>query len=177
MTGNEQQEWGYLAIGWIVGPHGIRGEVKVELFTDRSERFRPGSAVYLGNEDQAAPVEIVSARPLVGKNVMLVKLASVPDRNAAELLRGQWLLIRGDQALPLLEHENYIHDLIGLRVETAAGEELGELSEVLVTGANDVYVVSGPQGELLLPALRSVVIRVDLAHRKMVVEVPEGLRT
>jgi 16S rRNA processing protein RimM len=165
-----------MAIGNIVGAHGIRGEVTVELLTDYPERFRRGLEVYLGNENEAIAVEIASARPLAGKNRVLVKLASVPDRSAAELLRGQWLLIREDQAMPLAEHENYIHDLIGLRVETASGKVLGELTEVLVTGANDVYVVSGEQGDLLLPALRSVVLSVDLARGLILVEVPDGLR-
>ena len=78
--------------------------------------------------------------------------------------------------MQLGEHENYLHDLIGLRVETMEGEPLGTLTEVLLTKANDVYVVRGPAGEILLPALRDVVLRVDLAARTMVVALPEGLR-
>lgn len=165
---------GYLAIGSIVAPHGIRGEVKVALLTDFPERFRPGNRVYVGNMERAAPVEIEAARP--HKGVMLVKLVGVADRNAAELLRDQYLLIPEAEAMPLGEHENYLHDLIGLAVETVEGEVLGELTEVLITPANDVYVVTGPEGELLLPALRQVVRSVDLASRRMVVIVPEGLR-
>ena len=78
--------------------------------------------------------------------------------------------------MPLGEHENYVHDLIGLQVETTDGEALGELTEILFTRANDVYVVRGPGGEVLLPALRDVVLQVDLAARKMAVALPEGLR-
>jgi 16S rRNA processing protein RimM len=108
--------------------------------------------------------------------MFLVQLASVRDRDAAEKLRGLSFLIPEEQAMPLGENENYAHDLVGMSVETAEGEELGTLAEILYTGANDVYVVSGPSGELLLPALLDVVLKVDLATRKMVVRVPEGLR-
>ena len=73
------------------------------------------------------------------------------------------------------EHENYLHDLMGLQVETTDGQYLGALREVLFTNANDVYVVRGPAGEVLLPAIRDVVLQVDLSTRRMVVALPEGL--
>jgi 16S rRNA processing protein RimM len=106
---------------------------------------------------------------------MLVKLTGVPDRNAAETLRGQYLMLPDEQAMPLGEHENYAHDLIGLAVETKDGKSLGVLVEILFTRANDVYVVAGPAGEILLPALREVILRVDLAAKKIIVALPEGL--
>ena len=167
----------YLAIGRIFGAHGIRGEVKVESLTDFPERFAAGTRLHMGSgteDPEAQPVEITAARG--HKGAMLVKLDVVPDRTAAELLRGLYLMIPESEAMPLGEHENYAHDLIGLRVETAQGEVLGELAEILFTGANDVYVVRGPGGELLLPALRDVVLTVDLAAGKMVVALPDGLR-
>jgi 16S rRNA processing protein RimM len=108
--------------------------------------------------------------------MMLVRLASIQDRTAAEQLQWRRLLIPQTEAMPLGEHENYVHDLIGLRVETFNGEALGEITEVLSTPANDVYVVAGPGGELLLPALRDVVLRVDLEAGTMRVKVPDGLR-
>jgi len=164
----------YMAIGKIIGPHGIRGEVKVTVMTDYPERFRPGARVYLGTLEEAAPAEIVAVRP--HKNMLLVLLADVSDRNAAELLRDRFLLIPEAEAMPLGDHENYAHDLIDLAVETVEGEALGRLTEILFTAANDVYVVGGPAGELLLPALREVVLEVDLAAGEMVVALPEGLR-
>jgi 16S rRNA processing protein RimM len=171
---SEQPQLGYLAVGLIAGAHGVGGEVKVALLTDYPERFRAGARLFLESEIGAIPVEIASARP--HKGMILVKLAAVSDRSAAESLRGRRLLIPEDQAMPLGEHENYVHDLIGLSVETLEGDSLGELTEILFTPANDVYVVSGPFGELLLPALRDVVRRVDLHRGKMIVEIPEGLR-
>lgn len=176
MPESKQAAAGYLAIGRIVAPHGIRGEVKVEVMTDFPERFRPGLRVFLGvgSEDLAAqPVKIVAARP--HKGGFLVRLDVAPDRNAAELLRDRYLLIPEADAMKLGEHENYLHDLIGLRVETTDGRFLGELKEVLFTKANDVYVASGPDGEVLLPAIRDVVLQVDLPAQRMIVALPAGL--
>lgn len=174
MTENSWRWTGYFAIGQIIGAHGIRGEVKVSLLTDYPERFRPGSDVFLGAGDRVMAAVIETARPHRG--VQLVKLSIVPDRTAAEALQGAYLLIAEKQAMPLGEHENYVHDLIGLSVETATGEVLGRLVEVLFTGANDVYVVEGGGKELLIPALREVVVQVDVPAGKMVVVLPEGLR-
>ena len=174
MSDRKTQPASLIAIGRVVGAHGIRGEIKVWPLTDfPAERFQPGAAVYLGAQDDAVAVEIAAARP--HKGTVLVKLGSVPDRNAAELLRDQYLLIPEDHAMPLGEHENYCHDLIGLDVQTTAGEPLGRLTEVLFTGANDVYVVARPAGELLLPALRDVIVRVDLDAGVMTVALPPGL--
>ncbi len=166
----------YLAVGQIIGPHGIRGEVKVEVLTDYPERYHPGTKLFMGHgtdDAEALPVQIASSRPHQGR--MLVRLASVPDRNAAELLRGLYLLIPEREAMPLGEHENYLHDVIGIRVETEAGEALGEVTEIIITPANDVYVVVGPQGEVLVPAVRDVVLGVDLANHVMRVALPDGL--
>ncbi len=163
----------YLAVGNIVGVHGIRGEVKVELLTDYPERFSPGATLYLGPEGLARPVRIEAARP--HKGMMLVKFAGVPDRNAAELLRDTLLLIPEEQAMPLGENENYAHDLVGLQVETTDGRVIGKLAEILYTGANDVYVVNRPGAEVLIPALNEVVVQVNLEAGRMVVQLPEGL--
>ena len=176
MPESPQAPNGYLAIGRIIAPHGIRGEVKVEVLTDFPERFKPGTHVFLGagtEDPEARPAKIAAARP--HKGGFLVKLDIVPDRNAAELVRNRYLLIPAADAMPLGEHENYLHDLIGLEVETTDGQHLGELREVLFTNANDVYVVRGPAGEVLLPAIRDVVLQVDLPARRMVVALPEGL--
>jgi len=165
---------GYFVVGKIVGAHGVRGEVKVSLQTDNPDRFRSGVRLLLESEDGLVPVDITSVRP--HKGMMLVKLASVSDRTSAENLRWRKLLIPEQDAMALGAHENYAHDLIGLNVETEAGEALGELTEILFAPANDVYIVTGSTDELLLPALRDVILRVDLDARKMIVRVPPGLR-
>jgi 16S rRNA processing protein RimM len=173
MAPGKSKTQSYLAIGQITSAHGIRGEVKVLVMTDFPERYRVGAKVYLGTLADCRPTEIETVRP--HKGMMLVKLSGVPDRNTAETLQGQYLMIPDEQAMPLGEHENYAHDLIGLAVETQDGKSLGTLVEILFTRANDVYVVSGPAGEILLPALREVILRVDLAAKKIIVAVPEGL--
>jgi 16S rRNA processing protein RimM len=165
---------GYFVVGKIVGAHGVRGELKVTPQTDNPERFRAGAELFMESEEGLLPVKLLSARP--HKGMLLVKLASVSDRTAAESLQWRKLLIQESEAMPLGEHENYAHDLIGLRVESVTGEALGELIEILYTPANDVYIVSGPDGQFLLPALRSVVLRVDLEAGKMIVKIPDGLR-
>jgi len=166
----------YLAVGQIVGPHGIKGEVKVAPLTDFPERFRAGNRVFLGvttGETDATPTEIAAARP--HQDRWLVLFSDIKDRNAAESLRDQYILIPEEEAMPLGEHENYAHDLIGLDVETADGQALGKLVEILFTPANDVYIVRGPQGETLVPATREVVLQVDLAAKRMTIALPEGL--
>lgn len=168
----------YLAVGKIVGPHGIRGEVKVAVMTDFPERFRPGTRLFVGSPEAAMPVVVDASRP--HKGMMLVKLATVQTRSEAESLRDQFMMILEEEAFPLGEHENYAHDLIGLAVETTEGMSLGHVVEILFTRANDVYVVQGPRGEILIPALREVVRKVELGGAdegpgKMVVDLPEGL--
>jgi 16S rRNA processing protein RimM len=162
-----------LAVGKIVGIHGVRGELKVELLTDVPGRFEPGAWLLIGSHEQSRPVQVVSSRPY--RTGLLVQLTGINDRNAAELHRAEYLLIREADAAPLAAHENYIHDLIGLTVTTSSGEALGVLAEVLTSPANDVYVVQTGTGELLIPALQSVVLRVDLPSRSMIVDLPEGL--
>lgn len=167
---------GYIAVGRVVAPHGIRGEVKVEPLTDFPERFKKGAKVFLGQaveSGEVVPTEIAAARPHQGR--WLVLFANVKDRDAAEALRDQYVLIPEADAMPLGEHENYAHDLIGLEVVTNDGTALGRLVEILFTPANDVYILRGPQGETLIPATREVVLSVDLASKRMIVALPEGL--
>jgi 16S rRNA processing protein RimM len=157
-----------VAVGRITAAHGIRGEVKVEPLTDFPRRFQPGSHLWI----DGAPYDVERGRPQ-GRNVIL-KLAGVADRNAAEALAGKTLLAA--EATQIEEEDvYYLHDVIGLRVETRDGEVLGDLADVLSTGSNDVYVVRGDRGELLLPALDDVVLEVDVAGGRIVVDVPEGI--
>jgi len=144
--------------------------------SDNPDRFKTGAELYLSSTAEGAdarPVKLATSRPHQGR--VLVRLSSTADRNAAEQLRGLYLLLPEPEAMALGEHENFAHDLIGLRVETTAGEPLGAIVEIVFTPANDVYVVRGEPGEVLLPATREVVRSVDLAARTMVVELPEGL--
>jgi len=109
------------------------------------------------------------------KDRVLLTLQGCEDRTAAERLRGLLVQVPIEEAMPLSEDEYYAHELIGLDVVTVEGEDLGRISEVLFTNANDVYVVVGPRGQILLPAIADVIVRVDLDAGQMVVRLMEGL--
>ena len=160
-----------MAVGQIVGAHGVRGEIKVKQLTDFPERFAPGARLYLGDEEFQR--EVIASRP--HREMLLLKLSGLTDRNAVEHLRGQYLFISRDEAMPLEEDEYYEDELIGLMVETLEGELLGELMEIMWTGANEVYIVQGPRGEVLIPAIAQVVQEVDLDAGVMRVTLLPGL--
>lgn len=159
---------GLLLVGRILGVHGLRGELKVEPLTDFPQRFQPGSELLLDGE----PVRVQRSRS--ERNFVYVILADVTSRQAAEALVGRSFYVP-EGSTPLGEGQYYHHDIIGLSVRDETGRRLGEVVEILVTGANDVYVVRGERGELLLPAIDDVVKRVDLQSGEMVVELMQGL--
>ncbi len=162
----------YFAIGRVLRPHGIRGELRVEILTDFPERVGELRYVYVGARHRRNRLQ--SARPHRG--ALLIKLEGCDDRNAAELLRGALIHVALEDAVPLEEGEYYHFQVLGVQVETEAGEPLGEVVEVLSTpGANDVYVVHGPRGEVLLPAIRDVVLELDVEAKRMVVHLMPGL--
>jgi 16S rRNA processing protein RimM len=156
-----------VAIGRITSIHGIKGEVRVMPLTDFPERFNPGAQVWLDGK----PLRIRRSRGQAKE--LILALEGIEDRSAAEALRGKELMAPSPKALD--EGVFYQHDIIGLRAVTPQGEVLGRVSDVISTGSNDVYVVTGGRGELLLPALEGVVHEIDLEGRRIVVEVIEGL--
>ncbi|MCP4167673.1 MAG: 16S rRNA processing protein RimM [Chloroflexi bacterium] len=160
-----------IAIGRIVGIHGVRGEVKVDVYTDFPERFEPGSDIVL--EGEAQLYRILSTRP--HKGMLLIHLEGFTSRAHVERLRGKHLVIPRDLAKVLDEDEYYVDELQGLRVSTDEGIDLGMLDEVLWTGANEVYVVHGEYGEVLLPAISEVIREVDLQDGYMIVRLLPGL--
>jgi 16S rRNA processing protein RimM len=104
-------------------------------------------------------------------------LEGVDDRDAAERLTGAFIKIPPEEALPLEENEYYLRDLIGLAVKTDGGEELGRLTDVISTGANDVYAVDKPgQKQLLIPAIKECIVAVDISGGSMTVHLLDGLR-
>jgi 16S rRNA processing protein RimM len=167
---------GHLAVGLIVAPHGLKGEVRIELHTDFPERFTPGLELGLGQE--LAPITVQTSRPHKGH--LLIRFEGVYNREDAEALRNQWLFVADEEAMELEEGVYYVHDLVGLTVVTTDGATLGEVSEVLFTGANEVYIVKpDPDGgrtrDLLIPAIAEVVQSVDLEQGLLTIQVLEGL--
>ena len=160
----------FFVVGRVLRAWGIRGDVKIAPFTDRPEDFTQYQSVLVG--PQRKPYEVKSFRPYQGN--WLLHLNGVESRNEAEALHGQEILIELAQR-PRQEGEFFAREVIGLKVRTIAGEELGEVVEILVTGANDVYVVKGDRGEILLPARVEVIKGVDVEAGVMTVDLLPGL--
>ena len=166
----------FLIIGRIAKPHGVRGEVRVNIHTDLPERFTWLETVYLArHEDDPNPalVEVETAR--LHKNQALLKLAGHNGREQAELLRNRWVLVAAEDAIPLAEGEYFLYQLIGLAVYTDEAVHLGELVDVIETQANNVFVVRGEQGEVLLPDTDEVVQEIDFASGRLTVHIIPGL--
>ncbi len=161
----------YLVVARIVSPQGNRGEVKAEIITDFPERFASTSAVYLGPEHRRHEVE--GYRML--EDAVVLKLKGVDDMDQAERLRGTLVEVPEEAAVKLPEEHYFWHQILGLQVVTIEGESIGKVDDILQTGSNDVYVVHGPRGELLIPAIKQVVKRVDLTRGTMTVELMPGL--
>lgn len=159
-----------LSIGRIVGAHGVRGTVKLRIWTHFPERIPELDHVYL--DEEPTPRRLLRAQ-LVG-DMALLQIEGISTRNDAEALRGTVVRIDRSQAAPLGEDEYYHFEILGLRVVDETGNGLGTVVEILETGANDVYVVQRPDGsELLLPAIRSVILEVDLERQRLVVRPPQ----
>jgi 16S rRNA processing protein RimM len=162
-------------VGSVARAHGLQGEVVVDVWSDAPERFRPGSALIARLPEGVTRTMVVeTARPFGER--LLIRFEGIANRTQAEALRGVDLAIDRKDAAPLPAGEHYRFELVGLRVRTASGEHLGTVTEIFETGSNDVIVVRGDRGELLLPHLTNVVVAIDPDRGEMVVELPPGLR-
>ncbi len=167
---------GYLAVGRVLGAHGLRGEVKVESYTDFDSRFAAGQQLLLG--DELFLTEVAAARP--HKGIFLLTFAEITDRAAAESLHNEWLYIPEDAAMKLDEDSFWVHDIVGLSVQTETHKLLGEVTDVIFTGANEVYVIQPAPGvnrdrELLIPALTDVIRAVDFEAGVVTVRLLAGM--
>ena len=156
-----------LAIGVIVGVHGIRGELRVQLWTDAPEHLRTVKQVWVGAERD--PRRLAGVRFV--KDRGLVRLSGVGTPEVARTMVGQRLFIAGRDARPLEENELFLYQLVGLRVRLESGEPVGEIVDVIETGANDVLVIRPGEGgpDVLYPHHRDFVVGVDLAAGTMTV--------
>jgi 16S rRNA processing protein RimM len=168
--GKTSPEPDFFVVGRVLRAWGIRGDLKIAPFTDRPEDFKQYRSVLVG--PQRKHYDVKSFRPYQGN--WLLHLLGVESRSDAEALHGQEILIEAAQR-PRQEGEFFAREVIGLKVRTIAGEELGEVTEIIVTGANDVYVVQGPRGEILLPARVEVIKGIDVEAGVMTVELLPGL--
>ena len=170
----------YFTIGTIVNVHGVQGEIRVMPATDDPNRFKLLDKLEIFFESYIAEYPLKSVRP--HKNLMVLKLAGIDNRNDAVQLVSGVIKVPRSKALPLEENEYYQKDLLDMTVVSDTGEELGQLIHIIETGANDVYVVrphtglDGKAKDLLIPAIKECILSVSVSERKMTVHLMEGLR-
>ncbi|MBR4509389.1 MAG: 16S rRNA processing protein RimM [Ruminococcus sp.] len=161
----------YLEAGKIVTTHGIRGEVKIMPYTDTPELLAEFDRLFIGkNKD-----ELIIERSRVFKNMVIAKIEGVDTPEAAEKLRNKLLYMHRDD-LELDDDTYFIQDLIGIEVRDAdSGKVYGTISDVMQTGANDVYVIKGSDREYLVPAIADVVVSTDIDESIMTIRPLDGL--
>lgn len=163
-------------IGRITSPHGIRGEVRVLPLTESPDRFDGLERCFLVSSDEKSRKEIDIRSVRTADRMLLVSLADVDSRDQAKALNGCLLSVSRDQAIQLPPGRHFIFDLIGCEVFDREAGGLGLLQDILQTGANDVYVVKRTgKKDLLIPVTRQVVCSVDIAARRIEVNLPDGL--
>jgi 16S rRNA processing protein RimM len=160
----------FVMVGQMCKPHGVKGEILMEIQTDFPQRLRTGKEIYIGPEHK--PFRIASRR-LVEKGLLL-SFSGFDDCDQVAVLTNQAAFVRADSLPALPEGEYYHHQLLGLLVCDQAGTPLGKLGEIIETGANDVYVVQAADGkEILLPVVPEVILEVNLKAGVMKVNPPE----
>ena len=164
----------YLKVGIITSTHGVHGEVKVFPTTDDPKRFKKLKEVLLVLPKEERTLEIENVKFF--KNMVILKFKGLDNLNDVEKFRQGTLHVDRANAVRLRKDEYFIADLIDMEVVDENEESLGLLTDVMETGANDVYVITMKDGrELLLPAIKQCVLKVDMENRRMTVHVLEGL--
>ena len=164
----------YLELGQIVNSYGIKGFLKVVPYTDDNTRFNDLETIYIEKNNKLQ--EYVIEEVKYSKNLVLLKLKGIDTIEQAEKFKNCYLKINRKDAIELEEDTYFLVDLIGIEVFTESGENLGNIIDVFPTGSNDVYVVKNEEGkQVLLPAIKDVIISVDIENKKMVVRPMEGL--
>lgn len=163
----------YLRIGVITSPHGIRGEVNVYPTTDDVRRFSQVKSVTVDRQGKLLRMDITGVKQF--KGMVILGLSGILDRNEAELYRNAEVLIYKSES-PKEEGRYLVCDLLGMTVYDEQGNEIGEISDVLFTGANSIYEVQRPgKKDLLLPAIPDCIRKVDVENKRMTVYVLPGL--
>ena len=161
-TPREPRE-GYTAVGRVLRPHALKGELRVTAFSPSARNLQRGRPVYLGGVRRI----VMRARP--DQEAWILALEGISDRAQVEPLRGELLEAPDAEVLREDDESFFVHELIGLRVVTEDGRDLGVLSEVMQPGGNDVYVVKTERGELLVPAIAEVVKAVSVREGRVVI--------
>ena len=162
-----------LQVGVITTTHGIRGEVKVFPTTDDPHRFEVLPSILLDTGKELCELEIQRVKYF--KQFVILKFKDVDDINEIEPYKGKSLYVTRDMAVPLKENEYYIGDLIGMEVFLEDGSYFVTLKDVMETGANDVYIVQTEDREVLIPAIKDCILKVDVEDNKMTIHLLKGL--
>ena len=163
-----EKEWRILTelyqVGAITQTHGIRGEVKVFPMTDDVSRFKNMKELILDTGKEQIVLEVTSARPQ--KNLVILKFKGIDNINDVEKYKGCGLFVTKENRVKCKKDEYFIADLIGLRAIDEEGEAFGTISDVIQTGANDVYVVTTKQGEeVMIPAIKDCILEVSVEEQ------------
>ena len=156
----------FIIVGWVRAAHGMVGELRVEIASDAPNRFSPGSVLHIGKR----PLQIEEARHHRGH--VLLKVEGVTSRDQAEALQGTPLEVMATEVMPLPKGAYYHFQILGMRVWTAEGLDLGDVTEILTTGSNDVYVVRKDNVEVLVPALSDIIHKINIDKGIIVVSMP-----
>ena len=164
----------YFEIGKITGSRGLKGELRVYPLTDDPQRFTllRELDIFTGKTCNTYNIE----RVWFQNGMVILKLTGVDDIDQAQKFKDAIIKIPPEKALPLEDDEYYLRDLYEMKVITEDGEVLGELTDVIHTGANDVYEVTDSEKKLLIPAIKDCIINVDIANKQMTVSLLKGLR-
>lgn len=166
----------YYTVGKLVNTQGLRGEVRVISTTDfPDKRFCVGNELLLFHPSLPKPLPVTIASRRMHKGFEILAFAGLPTINDVEKYKGGELKIAEDDLIENAEGEFYIHQLIGCEVVSDEGEALGKITEVLQPGANDVWVVKGKRGEILLPFIDDCIKHVDVKNKRVVCHLMEGL--
>jgi 16S rRNA processing protein RimM len=165
----------YVPIGDVIGPHGVRGLVRIRLFNVTSAVLASRSTIDLEGPDAPRATFAVRRATPHGGDTWLVELDTVADRTAAEQLRGRRVLVPADELPALDADEFYHHELVGFEVETATGARVGTVTGTMATGLNDVWLVRDGRREHLIPVIADVVVTIDRPGRRIVIVPLDGL--
>ena len=167
----------YFTVGKIVGTHGIKGELKIVSRTDFPDiRFAAGNVLHIFHDSIPEPVPATVQSARIHKNTYLLKFAEFDNINDVERFRGGTLKVPEEDLVELPEGEYYYHEIIGCRVVTEDGQEIGTVSDILHTGANDVWTVKRMNGkDVLVPVIDDVVLDVNVSERVITIRLLEGM--
>lgn len=164
----------YFEIGQIVNTSGLKGVMKVKPFTDDITKFSNLKKIYVSIKKELKEFEIEQAR--FSKNMVFLKLKGIDTVEQAEDYRNLYLKIKRNKDEKLEKDSYYIVDILGCKIITDEGKELGNIADVFSTGSNDVYVVKDELGkQVLLPAIKDVIKKVDISNKVITVHLLEGL--